>query len=116
MSRDSALLLDMVIAARKIQQFSQGLTREGFQSDDTHQFAIMHAIQIIGEAARCVSPEYKQQHPEVPWRRIVGMRHHLVHEYFDIDVEEVWKVVETDIPALLPVIESLVPPDSEAPP
>jgi uncharacterized protein with HEPN domain len=113
MSRDSALLLDMVIAARKIQRFSEGLTRERFESDEKHQFAIMHAIQIIGEAARLISAECKDQHPEVPWRRIIGMRHHLVHEYFDIDVEEVWKVVETDIPLLLPLIEPLVPPDEE---
>ncbi len=114
MSRDSALLLDILIAARKIQRFSQGLTRERFELDERDQFAIMHAIQIIGEAARHISTEYKEQHPEVPWRRIIGMRHHLVHEYFDIDVEEVWRVVETDIPALLPLIEPLVPPNQEA--
>lgn len=111
MSRDNALLLDILIAARKIQQFSQGLTREAFAADERDQFAIMHAIQIIGEASRCISDEFKQQHPEIPWRRIIGMRHHLVHEYFDIDIEQVWRVVETDIPALLPLIEPLVPPD-----
>jgi uncharacterized protein with HEPN domain len=71
----------------------------------------MHAIQIIGEAARCISDEFKQRHPEIPWRRIIGMRHHLVHEYFNIDIEQIWQVVEVDIPALLPLIEPLVPPE-----
>ncbi len=114
MPRDDSLLLDILLAARKIKQFSEGMTREGFESDEIRQFAIMHAIQIIGEAARNISDDFKRKHSMIPWRRMIGMRHHLVHEYFDIDTDQVWQVVEVDIPALIPLIEPLVPPDENS--
>lgn len=114
MLRDESLLLDILLAANKIKHFSEGMTRDIFESDELRQFAIMHAIQIIGEAARCISNEFKQQHPEIPWHRIIGMRHHLVHEYFDIDTNQVWQVIEVDIPALIPLIQPLVPPDEDS--
>jgi uncharacterized protein with HEPN domain len=75
------------------------------------QQGIMHLIQIIGEAARCISPEFRQAHHEIPWEGIIGMRHRLVHVYFRIIPEKVWEVVEKDIPALIPLLEPLVPPE-----
>jgi len=111
MWRDDAYLLDMLLAARKILVFAKDLSRERFAADEVMQHALMRLIQIIGEAARRVSPEFKDHHPAIPWRDIVGMRHHLVHDYFEIIPEEVWKVVQDDIPALVPLIQPLVPPD-----
>ena len=111
MWRDDAYLLDMLLAARKICDFTQGVSRERFQQDELMQHAIMRLIQIIGEAARKVSQELRQAHPEIPWRQVIGMRHRLVHEYFHIIPDKVWEVVERDIPALIPLIEPLVPPD-----
>ena len=111
MWRDDAYLLDMLLAARKIRDFTEGVTWEKFQDDELTQNGIMHLIQIIGEAARKVSPDYQQQHPEIPWDRIIGMRNRLVHEYFRIIPERVWDVVEKNIPALIRLIEPLVPPD-----
>ncbi len=104
----------MLLAARKICGFTRGVSRERFQADDLMQNAIMHLIQSIGEAARKVSPEFTQSHPEIPWQEIIGMRNRLVHEYFRIIPDKVWEVVEKDIPALIPLVEPLVPPD-EAP-
>ena len=82
-----------------------------FQSDEVLQFAVMRAIQIIGEASARVSTEYQEAHPEVPWRSMVGMRNRLVHEYFRIIPERAWAVVEVDIPQLLDVLRPLVPPE-----
>ena len=77
------------------------------------QNAVMHLVQIVGEAAQNLSPSLKEAHPEIPWLEIVGMRHRLVHDYLHIDVDLVWDVVEQDIATLITQIEPLVPPDSQ---
>lgn len=74
----------------------------------------MHQIQIIGEAARKISQQYKDSHSEIHWQGIIAMRNRLVHEYFDIIPERVWDVVQNNIPELIEIIRPLVPPD-EAP-
>jgi uncharacterized protein with HEPN domain len=114
MWRDDAYLLDMLLATRKVQQFTQGVAWDQFQGDDLLQNAVMRLIQIVGEAARKVSPEFKQAHPEIPWQGIIGMRNRLVHDYFRIESSRVWEVIEKDLPALIPLIEPLVPPDEPA--
>jgi len=113
MWRDDAYLLDMLLAGRKALKFIAGATAETFRADEILQNAAMRQIQIIGEAARMVSAEFKQSHPEVPWTEIVGMRNRLVHEYFDIIPERVWEVLERHLPLLLTRLEPLVPPDNE---
>ena len=112
MWRDDAYLLDMLLAARKVREFTKGVTRDQFLSDQVLQHAVMRLVQIIGEAARKISPEFKRAHGEIPWREIVAMRHRLVHDYVAIIPEKVWDVVEIDIPALIPLLEPLVPPDA----
>jgi len=111
MWRDDAYLLDMLIAARKVLQFTDKVTGEKFLSNELVQNAVMHQIQIIGEAANKVSADYKKEHSEIPWQQIIGMRNRLVHEYFDIIPERMWDVIEQDIPELIRLIEPLVPPD-----
>lgn len=111
MWRDDAYILDMLLAARKVESFTKDVTWKKFKADDLLQNAVMHQIQIIGEAARKVSPEYKSAHPQVPWKVIIGMRNRLVHEYFDIIPERVWDVVQNNIFELMQLIEPLVPPD-----
>jgi uncharacterized protein with HEPN domain len=114
MWRDDAYVLDMVLAARKVLAHSKGVTWERFQCDEVLQNALMHLLQIIGEAARKVSGEFKIAHPEVPWADIVGLRHRLVHEYFRIIPEKVWEAVERDVPGLVSILEPLVPPPDDA--
>jgi uncharacterized protein with HEPN domain len=111
MWRDDAYLLDMLLAARKVRDFTQAVSWERFQSDELMQNAVMRQIQIIGEAARKVSPQYQQARPEIPWQGIIGMRNRLVHEYFRIIPERIWDVVEKDIPELIRLVEPLVLPD-----
>jgi uncharacterized protein with HEPN domain len=112
MWRDDAYVLDMLLAARKVLEFTKGVDWVRFKRDELLQNAVMRQIQIIGEAARVVSPQYQTEHPEVPWRDIVSMRNRLVHEYFRILPERVWDVVEKHIPALVQLLELLVPPEN----
>lgn len=111
MWRDDAYLLDMLLAARKVMKYAQGVDFERFDQDEVLQDAIMRRIQIIGEAARKVSAEFKDQHPEIPWYEISGMRNRLVHEYFKVITEKVWEAVVKDIPNLIDELEPLVPPE-----
>ena len=109
MWRDEACLLDMLLAARKIRRFSEGVVFETFLADELMQHGIMRLIQILGEAARKVSPDFRQAHPEIPWQGIIGMRNRMVHEYFRIIPAKVWDVVRDEIPVLVPLLEPLVP-------
>jgi uncharacterized protein with HEPN domain len=113
MWRDDAYILDMLLAARKVLEFAQGVSWEQFRRDELVQNAVMRQIQIIGEAAGKVSAGYQGEHADVPWRDIIGMRNRLVHEYFRILPRRVWDVVEKDIPQLIESLEPLVPEDKE---
>jgi uncharacterized protein with HEPN domain len=113
MWRDGAYLLDMLLAARKVQDFTAGATWASFLASEVLQNAVMRQVQIIGEAARNISDDFKTAHPDVPWKAIVGMRHRLVHDYFRIVPERVWEVVEHDIASLIAQIQPLVPPDEK---
>ena len=113
MWRDDAYVLDMLLASRRVLQFTKGIRWEHFERDEIVQNAVMRQIQIIGEAARKVTPEYQESHPEVPWRDIIGMRNRLVHEYFRILPARVWDVVDKHIPELVQLLEPLVPPEDE---
>lgn len=111
MWRDDAYLLDMLLAARKILKFTAETDSSGFHADEMMQHAVMRLIQLIGEAARKISDEYRESHPEIPWAGIIGMRNRLVHEYFRIIPARVWDVVQKNIPELMDQIEPLIPPE-----
>jgi uncharacterized protein with HEPN domain len=84
MRSDKALLLDMLIAARRIARLLQGMSERDFRANEMAQSAVLREFQVLGEAARMLSEEAKMTHPTVPWRIIAGMRNRLIHEYSDI--------------------------------
>jgi uncharacterized protein with HEPN domain len=94
--REDERLRDILEAIAKIEEYA-ARGRLAFDADELIQTWIVHHIAIIGEAARVLPAEFRARFPEVPWREIVGMRHVLVHSYFDIDAEAVWAVVERDL-------------------
>ena len=110
MWRDDAYLLDMLIYARKARSFAQGAALDRFLADEMLQAATLHALQILGEAAAKVSPEFRATHPEIPWERIVGLRHRLVHDYPRIELRKVWDIVHSHVPSLIAALEKVVPP------
>ena len=114
MRRDQAYLLDIVLAARRACQYLEGLTWEDFRRSELHQDAVMRPLGIIGEAAGRVSQETKEEHPEIPWQQMIGMRNRLVHEYFRVDLATVWETIKTDLPPLIELIGPLVPPEDES--
>jgi uncharacterized protein with HEPN domain len=96
---DGERLADILDAAEKIRRkVAEG--REAFDADEYAQLAIVHLVQIIGEAANRLSPELTGAHPEIPWRQIVATRNRVVHSYFDVDLELLWSVASVDIPKL----------------
>jgi len=111
MRPDDILLLDMLLAARDAVEFLSDCQRNEFNQDRMRQLAVIKSIEVIGEAASRISDAFRDAHPELPWRAIVAMRHRLVHGYFEIDRNRVWKTAQEDLPKLIKVIEKLVPPD-----
>lgn len=107
MRDDRERLLDIREAIENIQKYAvRG--KESFREDELIQTWVLHNIQILGEAAARISGEFQEHHPDIPWFKIVGMRNILVHDYFKIDVEAVWSVVENDLPKLYNQVKYLL--------
>jgi uncharacterized protein with HEPN domain len=101
MSRPTAALLDeMLTAIAKIERYIAGLDQAAFVADDKTADAVVRNLEIIGEAAARLPAELLAEAPAVPWRRVVGLRNRIVHEYFGVDLEIVWNILTTSIPAL----------------
>jgi len=104
---DRERLFDILESVERIEtQAARG--RAAFTDDEVAQSAVVRWVEIIGEAARGLTEELRQMHPEVPWRQMVAMRNVLIHGYFDIDVELVWSVAENDLPKLAAQIRAIV--------
>ncbi len=100
-------LRDILDAIVRIERYA-ARGREAFEQDELIQTWIIHHLQIIGEAAAKLSRDFHKAHPEVPWPQIVAMRNVLVHEYFGVDLEEVWRTVEYDLPSLKHAVEEIL--------
>lgn len=101
----------MIEAAQTALQFMTGRQRADLDSDSMLLFAVVQAIQVVGEAATHISLDTRTATPSVPWARIIGMRNRLVHGYADINHEVVWKTATEEIPAVLPLLTPLLPKD-----
>ena len=111
---DAAYLWDMWDAARMVGEFTRGKTFEAYRADAQLIAAVERKVEIIGEAARNVSRQFQQAHPEIPWRAIVAQRHVLAHEYGEIRSDRMWRVVTVHIPRLMGIIEPLLPPPPDS--
>ncbi|GAB4177095.1 MAG: DUF86 domain-containing protein [Rhodocyclaceae bacterium] len=97
----------MIEAAEDAIRFVSGRARADLDHDRMLLFAVVRAIEIIGEAASRISPETRAAHAGIPWPAIIGMRNRLVHAYFEIDTSVVWIAVTQEVPALLVQLESV---------
>ncbi len=108
--RDSSYLWDMLDAARTIQKFTSGVTFDTYIDNRMMQLAVEREIEIIGEAARNVSVQFKDTHAEIPWNSIIAQRNVIAHEYGDIKHDRIWAVVTDHISELVVKLEPLIPP------
>ncbi len=113
MLRDDAWISDIVVAIRKIRQYCAGTDRDAFDQNEILQDAVIRQLCIIGEAAAQISQGRRETMPEVPWSQIVGMRHMLVHQYFSVDLDRVWYVVERDLDSLEQAVTNSLRPDAQ---
>jgi len=114
--RDTALLLDMLLAARDALSFAEGLDEAGFLNSRLHQNAVIRALEVIGEAAGRVSAATRDSHPEMPWREITGMRHRLIHGYGEVRLDLVWFVVHNHLHPLIAILDQIVPREGDGGP
>lgn len=105
MQRDTSLLLDMTNACRQITQFTDQMDFRQFSSDNKTQSAVIHQFLIIGEVAKLLSDNFKKANPIIPWSAMARMRDKLIHHYRGVDLHEIWKSAELEIPKLLTFLE-----------
>jgi uncharacterized protein with HEPN domain len=105
---DRDRILHMIEAAEAARDFISGRVRADLDSDRMLLFAVVRAIEIIGEAASKISPETRGAGRDVPWNQIVATRNRLIHGYFDIDHGILWKTATDEIPALLSQLRTII--------
>jgi len=113
MPHDETYLLYMLLAARRIIAYTKGMSRTEFDADAKTMDSVALQLGNIGEAANQVSTEFRLRHPDIPWQKIVGMRHRIFHQYLEIDWNIVWIAATMEVPDLLRKLEPLIPPDEE---
>jgi uncharacterized protein with HEPN domain len=104
------LIEDMWEAIERIEQYTRGMVSAVFGEDRRTSDAVVRNLEIIGEAANRLPDDFTQHHPEIEWEQIVGLRHRIVHEYFGIDLEIVWQILQRDLPALKSRLQRLHSP------
>lgn len=109
MSRDYLLFLeDIAISCRKVISFVEGYTFDEFLRDEKTFDAVSRNLEIIGEAVKHLSHDFREQYPDTDWRAIAGMRDFIAHVYFALDLEVLWNVIQIEIPQLLASVQEIL--------
>ncbi len=106
---DNVRVRHILDAAREAVSFSEGRCRADLDTDRKLNLSLVRLLEIIGEAARSLSQEFRQEHPDLPWKSMVGIRDRLIHGYFDINLDVVWQTVTEDLPPLIAQLKKIVP-------
>jgi uncharacterized protein with HEPN domain len=102
------LLEDMLDSALKIKRYTTNLNYDSFSEDDKTIDAVVRNFEIIGEAANRITHDFRIKYPEIEWNRIRGFRNRIVHDYFGIDYEIVWTIIENDLENLIKQLEFVI--------
>ncbi|MBI3324129.1 MAG: DUF86 domain-containing protein [Candidatus Omnitrophica bacterium] len=105
---DAVRLRHMLDAAQKGVEFLKGRSRRDLETDEKLTLALVRLLEILGEAAKSVSADLRQRHPEIPWKDIAGTRDRLIHGYFDVDLDIVWQIMTADLPTLIAELQRVV--------
>ncbi len=99
--KDKDRIRHMLEAALKAAEFSRGHKRSDLEKDEKLALSLIHLLEILGEAAGKVSAGFRQNHPQIHWNQVSGIRNRLIHGYFDIDLDIVWQTVTARLPGLI---------------
>ncbi len=102
---DGLRLRHMRDASLKTQEFVRGKARPDIDDDEVLAFALVRLVEVIGEAARGISPETRERYPEIPWADIAGTRNRIAHAYFDVNLDIVWRIATESLPAIHEALE-----------
>ncbi|MDJ0899237.1 MAG: DUF86 domain-containing protein [Xenococcus sp. MO_188.B8] len=108
-NRDKEALIDIYNAVNEVLNFTDAITKKDLEVDKMRLNATLYSIQIIGEATKRLSSEFRQANPQIPWKRIAGMRDKIVHDYNKIKLNLVWEVATQEVPKLFEQIKVLLP-------
>src|ERR1700690_919167 len=106
---DVTRLRHMLDAARKAHALTKGKGRSVLDQDETLGLAVVRLVEILGEAARGVSQDFQNSHPQIAWKEMIGARNHLIHGYYEVDYDIVWQIVTDDLPLLIVELEKVIP-------
>lgn len=107
-NRDETRLRHMLDAARRAIAFTQGRERIDLDTDEMLALALVRLVEILGEAAKNVSQDLRDQSPDIPWRQMAGTRDRLTHAYFEVNLDIIWDIVNNDLPPLVGKLEELL--------
>ena len=105
---DNVRLRHILDAARESVSFAEGRRRADLDTDRKLNLSLVRLLEVIGEAARSLSPEFRETHPTLPWGKMVGMRDRLIHGYYDVNLDVVWETITEDLPPLIVQLERIV--------
>lgn len=106
--KDSLKLHHIIDATQHLLDFTNGVSKGDFVVDYEKQSAVIRQLEVIGEAASNLTTRFTQQHREIDWPKVIGMRHKMIHDYFDVDVDIVWTTAVDDVPPLKVAVEKIL--------
>ncbi len=109
MDRNYAYLWDMYQACLRIDEFTCDLTWENYSGNKLVQSAVERQFEILGEAARRISDDYQDAHPEIPWKDLIGQRNIIAHQYEKVNHKRIWSTIQKSLPALAGHLKQLIP-------
>lgn len=106
--KDDTIYIDHILKSiDNITEYTKGFNKKRFSEDTLVQDAVIRNFEIIGEAAKKISINFRQNYTEIPWKEMAGMRDKLIHDYFGVDIEVIWKTINDDLPTLKKLVGNI---------